>query len=127
MGGVLEVDEVRPDRGAEHVPRVRFTVKQLPWRAPVDEGPLEIPAAIDEQAPVRIRVREVWGDVAARDILSDARDAIHDVRRRDLNLPKAAMKSLQRLGTVGRWNHRVRHRFEVGPERDLEVVTHQDT
>lgn len=80
---------------------------------------------IDEQAPVR--VREVWGDVAARDILFDGRDAIHDVRRRDRNLPTAAMKSLQRLDRVGRWNQRVRHRFEVGPERDLEAVTHPDT
>ena len=89
-GCVLEVHEERPVLRVEHVPRVRLAVQQLLGGAPVDDRLPQIAQRVGEQRPVRIG--EIGSDVAARNVLLHSRDTIHEVRRRDIDLPQAGMK-----------------------------------
>ena len=122
-GRVLEVHEQRPVGRVEHVPRVRLAVQQLLGGAPVDDRSAQITQRVREQRPIR-RV-EIGSDVTARHVVLRLRNAIHEVRRRDIDLPQASMKTPERLRVLG-WRKFSTNGFEVRPHGDCESVTPED-
>ncbi len=73
---------------------MRLAVQQLLGGAPVDDRPPQVPQRVGEKLPVR--VGELRSDVAARNPMLSIRDSIHEVRRRDIDLPHAGMQALER-------------------------------
>lgn len=72
-----------------------------------------------EQRPVRVHKFE--SDATVANVSLRSRDAIHDVRRREIELPQTSMKLYERLCVVGR-GYRVRYGIDMGPQSDLEAV-----
>ncbi len=73
---------------------MRLAVQRLLGCAPIDDGPPQIAQGVGEKRPVRIG--EIGSDVTARNVLLHSGDAIHEVRRRDFDLPQAGMQVLER-------------------------------
>jgi hypothetical protein len=103
---------------------VRLTVQQLLGCASLTDGKPQRSQRVTQKLPVRIpEVRSV-GTVANQPLR--LRDAIREVRRREIDLPHASVQPLESLRIVGWRDIWRRHRFEVGPHVDYEAVTQVD-
>jgi SAM-dependent methyltransferase len=113
----LQVDEERAEFRAQHVARVRLSVQQLLGSAAVSDGPGQVLPPAGEELPVR--VAECW---RAGDVPGSVGGALGEVRHRDVDHPHTGVQPLERIRVASCRNFR-RHRFVVGPQRDLESVT----
>jgi hypothetical protein len=103
---------------------MRLTVQPLLGGVAVADRSSQASQGVAEKLPVRIDERR--SVVAAGDESLSLRDSICEVRRRDVELPQAGMKALERMRVVG-WRDVLRwHRSVVGPQVQYEAVTHVD-
>jgi hypothetical protein len=95
----LEVYEQQPILRAEQVAWVRLAVQQLLAGAAVaDRSPLASQCVAEK---LSVRVGERRSVVAASHELLSLCDSIHEMRRRDIELPHTGMQPLERIRVVG--------------------------
>lgn len=89
----------------------------------LDNRLAQILQRVGEKRPIGLG--EIGSDVTARNVLLSRRHAIHEVRRRDVDLPQASMKTLEHLRVVGRRKHSA-NRCKVGPHGDCKGIMYKD-
>ena len=95
----LQVYEQRAGVRAEHVAWVRFAVQQLLGGAAVADRSPQASSRGAAKRPVIVGERR--GVVAACNELLSLRDAVREVRRRDIEFPHSGMQPLKRIRVVG--------------------------
>jgi hypothetical protein len=104
---------------------MRLAVQKLLGCSPIDDRAPQAPQRLAEKLPSPVIKVRCLGAVVDQPL--GFRNAISEVRRRQIGPSHAGVVPLKRLRKLGWRDPLRRHRLVVGPQRDREAFTHVDS